>query len=85
MNESKKPVAAKAIQMAGGHAEPARALMIAQSKYFPAWWTHIGASRASAPLYRVVCSSLDEIEYAQALKPDMVEAEYLLAETQWPA
>lgn len=52
----------------------------AQARYFPAWWTLIGTSRTSAPVYRVVCRSRDEIELAQAVEPDVVDAEYVLIE-----
>jgi hypothetical protein len=50
----------------------------ARARFFPAWWTHIGTSKDSAPLYRVMCSTPDELELARAVKPEFVEAEYFL-------
>jgi hypothetical protein len=50
----------------------------ARARFFPAWWTHIGTSKDSAPLYRVMCSTPAELELARAVKPEFVDAEYFL-------
>jgi hypothetical protein len=60
--------------------EPARNPLNARARYFPAWWTYIGTPRDSAPRYRVVCASQAEIEFVQAIAPDIVDADYVLAE-----
>lgn len=52
----------------------------ARAVFYPAWWIHKGASRQAAPLYRVICSSEDEVALARTLKPDFIDAEYLLVE-----
>lgn len=50
----------------------------ARARFFPAWWTHIGTSKDSAPLYRVMCSTPDELALARAVEPEFIEAEYFL-------
>lgn len=52
----------------------------ARTWFYPAWWTHIGTPRKSAPLYRVHCSNEDEVALARTLKPDFIDAEYILIE-----
>lgn len=51
----------------------------AQSRFFPAWWMHIGTEIESAPYYRVICKSQAELELARAVEPDIVHAEYVLS------
>ncbi len=67
-------------QRAAGSVEPGRDVLNAQSRFFPAWWTYIGTPRGSEPIYRVVCASSDEINLARAVEPEIVKAEYVLAE-----
>jgi hypothetical protein len=76
----KSPKAAHEVDCEPTPAELIHDAVNAQTRYFPAWWTLIGTPRHSAPVYRVVCRSQGEIELAQALQPDVVDAEYVLAE-----
>lgn len=45
-------------------------------RLFPGWWTHIGASGADRPLYRVQVHDDEELELAKQLEPACIRARY---------
>ncbi len=52
----------------------------AQSRFFPSWSSYIGVEQESLPLYRVIVDNKADLELAQAIEPDGVEADYVLVD-----
>lgn len=70
------------LSMTAGHSDEPTDWLNARTRLFPFWWMRIGLEPQNSAMYRVECESAEEIQFAKAIKPEMIRAKYELVDHQ---